>query len=105
MELRSSTTEDREKLERLFRGQLQEAEKKLRELRHKEKAFNKLERLQAQSEDMCRRLQSDIFSIKQQKVGHTTLTITKHAAPAPVRVRSQAPTIFQQEMHLPLVHV
>ncbi|KAK9846882.1 hypothetical protein WJX84_000810 [Apatococcus fuscideae] len=68
MELRSSTAEDREKLERLFKGRLQDAEKKLKELRHKEKAFNKLERLQAQSEDMCRRLQSDIYSIKQQKV-------------------------------------
>lgn len=69
MELRNSTAEDRERLERLFKGRLQDAEKKLKELRHKEKAFNKLERLQAQSEDMCRRLQSDIYSIKQQKVG------------------------------------
>ena len=67
-ELRSSTAEDRDKLERLFKGRLQDAEKKMRELRQKEKRFNKLERLQAQSEDTCRRLQSDIFSIKQQKV-------------------------------------
>lgn len=61
----------------LFRTRLHELEdglKMLRELRHNEnrltlgKAFNRLERLQAESEDMCHSLQADIFAVEQQMV-------------------------------------
>lgn len=76
MELKSSTGDAMEKVQ-LFRTRLHELEdglKMLRELRHNEnrltlgKAFNRLERLQAESEDMCHSLQADIFAVEQQMV-------------------------------------
>lgn len=66
--LRQSSDQDRSKLERRFKERLKEMDVKMRELHRKEKQFCQLERLKARSEETCVRLNSDILSIKQQKV-------------------------------------
>lgn len=67
--LRQSSDQDRSKLEKRFKDRLKEMDVKMKELHRKEKQFCQLERLKARSEDTCARLNSDIVSIKQQKVG------------------------------------
>lgn len=67
--LRQSSDQDRSKLEKRFKDRLKEMDVKMKELHRKEKQFCQLERLKARSEETCARLNSDIVSIKQQKVG------------------------------------
>lgn len=67
--LRQSSDQDRTKLEKRFKDRLKEMDVKMKELHRKEKQFCQLERLKARSEETCARLNSDILSIKQQKVG------------------------------------
>ena len=67
--LRQSSDQDRSKLEKRFKDRLKEMDVKMKELHRKEKQFCQLERLKARSEETCARLNSDILSIKQQKVG------------------------------------
>ena len=71
--VRQSSDQDRTKLERRFKERLKEMDVKMKELHRKEKQFCQLERLKARSEDTCARLNSDILSIKQQKVSSLTL--------------------------------
>ena len=66
--LRQSSDQDRSKLEKRFKERLKDMDVKMRELHRKEKQFCQLERLKARSEETCARLNSDILSIKQQKV-------------------------------------
>lgn len=66
--LRQSSDQDRSKLEKRFKDRLKEMDVKMKELHRKEKQFCQLERLKARSEETCARLNSDIVSIKQQKV-------------------------------------
>ena len=67
--LRQSSDQDRSKLEKRFKDRLKDMDVKMKELHRKEKQFCQLERLKARSEETCARLNSDIVSIKQQKVG------------------------------------
>ena len=67
--LRQSSDQDRSKLEKRFKDRLKQMDVKMKELHRKEKQFCQLERLKARSEETCARLNSDIVSIKQQKVG------------------------------------
>lgn len=67
--LRQSSDQDRSKLEKRFKDRLKEMDVKMKDLHRKEKQFCQLERLKARSEETCARLNSDILSIKQQKVG------------------------------------
>ncbi|KAL3131725.1 hypothetical protein ABBQ38_007446 [Trebouxia sp. C0009 RCD-2024] len=66
--LRQSSDQDRTKLEKRFKDRLKEMDVKMKDLHRKEKQFCQLERLKARSEETCARLNSDILSIKQQKV-------------------------------------
>ena len=67
--MRQSSDQDRIKLEKRFKDRLKDMDVKMKELHRKEKQFCQLERLKARSEETCARLNSDILSIKQQKVG------------------------------------
>ena len=66
--LKHSSDQDRSKLEKRFKERLKEMDTKMKDLHRKEKQFCQLERLKARSEETCARLNSDIVSIKQQKV-------------------------------------
>ena len=66
--LKHNNDQDRSKLEKRFKERLKQMDVKMKDLHRKEKQFCQLERLKARSEETCARLNSDILSIKQQKV-------------------------------------
>lgn len=78
--VKSNKEEDRSQLEVRYRQQLQEKEKKLKEVAKKEKKYAQIERLQAKSQATCQRLQSDILAIKQQKA----IDLPRQIQPNPV---------------------
>ena len=58
---------------------------KMKDLHRKEKQFCQLERLKARSEETCARLNSDILSIKQQKVNQSVHPVTATLSPSSSR--------------------
>ncbi len=67
--VKEASFEERHKMEKAYKERLKTMDGKLREVREKERRIAQMERLQARSLEKCSRLQSDILSIKQQKVG------------------------------------
>lgn len=55
-------------MEEKYRNQLKEKDDKLKELRKKEKYFQRIEKLKSKEEDINRKLKSDIDRMKTQKV-------------------------------------
>lgn len=66
--MKVATSEDKQRLEEKYRGQLKEKDEKLKELRKKEKYFQKVEKLKSREEDINRKLKSEIDHMKAQKV-------------------------------------
>lgn len=66
--LKSSREEDKTSLESRYKQRLKEMDTQIKANAKKERQYAKLERLQARSQETCQRLQTDIATIKHQKV-------------------------------------